>query len=270
MTSRAVAGLFHSDDVALSLSKNTQRFTTALRAARRPDAPAVGRWTVRDVARHTAWGTENYVRWAKGETQPDLDELRNMPQWNIEKVEEVAERDLIRLAERIERATAELVGYLSALKPTDLVPWYCGISLPANVSLAMRLIEVVLHGHDVAQANRQQWEIVREDALVVAYSGAYIAPFLVKPEEATFSASLEVRFRGGASLVFRLERGAVTVDVAVDEPAVDCRISADPRTWILTSSGRKSPVWASLSGGLITWGRKPWLPLKFRRLFVAA
>lgn len=222
------------------------------------------------MARHTAWGTENYVRWAKGDAEPDLDELRNMPQWNLEKVEEVEERDLSVLADRIEQATGALIDYLSAVKSTEEVPWYCGISLPVNVSLAMRLIEVVLHGHDVARAQRRPWEIARDDALIVAYAGAYIAPFLVKPEQATFSASLAVRFRHAASLLFRLADGAVTVDVPSGRPYCDCRISAEPRAWILTSSGRMSPVLASLRGSIVAWGRQPWLALRFQRLFVSA
>ena len=257
-------------DVTDALTNQTERFVGLLRTVRQPDARAIGRWSIRDVARHTAWGTENYVRWIKGESQPDLDELRNMPQWNIGKLEEVPEREPSRLADRIDRATTELIGYAGALEPHTFVPWYCGISLPIHVSLAMRLVEVVLHGYDVAKADGRRWDIDVGDALLVAYGGAYIAPYLVKPEEATFAATLDVRFRGGAAVVFRLDRNDVTLVVPHGKTRADCHVSADPRAWVLVGSGRTSPVVASLRGQIIAWGRKPWLPLKFRRVFYAA
>ena len=48
---------------------------------------------------------------------------------------------------------------------------------------------------------------------------------------------------------------------------VDWVISADPVTYLLFVYGRMSQYRALLRGGILAWGRRPWLGLRFKNLF---
>ena len=48
---------------------------------------------------------------------------------------------------------------------------------------------------------------------------------------------------------------------------VDCVISADPVTFLLVVYGRMPLGRALLRGGMLAWGRRPWLALRFKDLF---
>jgi hypothetical protein len=48
---------------------------------------------------------------------------------------------------------------------------------------------------------------------------------------------------------------------------VDCVISADPVTYLLVVYGRMPLGRALLRGGMVAWGRRPWLGLCFKSLF---
>jgi hypothetical protein len=53
-------------------------------------------------------------------------------------------------------------------------------------------------------------------------------------------------------------------------PNADCRISADPVAFLLTGADRESQWKAVLTGKMLAFGRKPWLALRFKKLFVKA
>ena len=44
-------------------------------------------------------------------------------------------------------------------------------------------------------------------------------------------------------------------------------ISADPATFLLVVYGRMPLGRALLRGGILAWGRRPWLSLRFKDLF---
>jgi hypothetical protein len=73
----------------------------------------------------------------------------------------------------------------------------------------------------------------------------------------------EIRLRGnGPRYVIRVADGAAEVRAAGGP--VDCVISADPATYPLVSYGRMPLGRALLRGGILAWGRRPWLSLRFR------
>ena len=77
-----------------------------------------------------------------------------------------------------------------------------------------------------------------------------------------------MRLRGdppaGAVLVFT--NGRLTVQAPAGQHA-DCRISADPATYLLITYGRSGPLIPTLTGKITASGRKPWLGLKLPQMF---
>ena len=58
-----------------------------------------------------------------------------------------------------------------------------------------------------------------------------------------------------------------TAEVRAAGGPVDCVISADPVTFLLVVYGRMPLGRALLRGGMLAWGRRPWLGLCFKDLF---
>jgi SCP-2 sterol transfer family len=83
----------------------------------------------------------------------------------------------------------------------------------------------------------------------------------------------EIRLRGnGPRYVIRVADGTVEVRATSGKvgPAggpVDCVLSADPVTLLLVVYGRMPLSGALLRGGILAWGRRPWLGLRFKNMF---
>jgi hypothetical protein len=58
-----------------------------------------------------------------------------------------------------------------------------------------------------------------------------------------------------------------TADVRAVGGPVDCVISADPVTYLLVVYGRMSLRRALIGGGMLAWGRRPWLGMRFKNMF---
>ena len=69
----------------------------------------------------------------------------------------------------------------------------------------------------------------------------------------------------GPRYVIRVADG--TAEVRTVGGPVDCVISADPVTYLLVVYGRMPLGRALLRGGMLAWGRRPWLGLRFKDLF---
>jgi hypothetical protein len=77
--------------------------------------------------------------------------------------------------------------------------------------------------------------------------------------------SYRILLRGDGPLTFRFSKGALEVS-AFDIGPVDCKISADPETFLLVGYGRIGLVRPAATGKLVAYGRKPWLGLSFKKL----
>ena len=119
-----------------------------------PDAsiPIPGsEWTVGDAAAHVALGTEAYVGYSRGGTEPWVD------------VSDIAGGSLARsnagrldlepaaLAARVEAAAAELLATTEGRSGDEAVTWN-GLTVTLSSMLGLGLGEYRLHGRDVAKA----------------------------------------------------------------------------------------------------------------------
>jgi hypothetical protein len=133
---------------------------------------------------------------------------------------------------------------------------------------ALALSELTVHGHDIATGMGVPWPISAEHAkLILGTVCPNMSPLVVRPEAARGAAlTYEVRLRGNSPrYVIRVADG--TAEVRAAGGPVDCVISADPVTFLLVVYGRMPLGRALLRGGILAWGRRPWLGLRFKDLF---
>ncbi|MFN2389441.1 MAG: maleylpyruvate isomerase N-terminal domain-containing protein [Actinomycetota bacterium] len=242
-----------------------RRFAGALREVHDPGRPAIGQWSIGEVAAHTTHIYDLFPRLIEGQLSPVTD-LATMDRTWQELLGEDGERDPGALAGRIETAAERFVAAAEGAEWTSAVPWHGNTRVPVYSLVGILLTEAELHGRDVARAETRPWTIPRSHAVMGIEGLLPLLHHFVDPAGAVFDAVYELRVRGGSVVYVKVDDGRVDLD---EEPQrrVDCRLSVDPVEYLLVGFGRKSRVGPMVTGKLVAWGRKPWLGLRFAGVF---
>lgn len=259
-----------------AISATAERFTALLRGADDIERPTAGTdWTVAETAAHVSAVLNGFSATITGEL-PSLQYLEadfptRLAASNRATIAMVDRTDPGRLAELI-TAGAQRFLELAAMADPEMewkTPWYgpCR-TRTVDCLTALALAELTVHGYDIATGTGRPWPISAEHAtLIVATVCPNMWPLVVRPEAGRGAPlTYEVRLRGnGPRYVIRIADG--TAQVRAAGGPVDCVISADPVTCLLVAYGRMPVGRAVLHGGLLAWGRRPWLGLRFKSLF---
>ena len=251
--------------VCSTCQRTSDRFVQLLRTA--PDAHAAVPgldWTVAEVAAHVVSLTARYVPFVQGQGNAFY---ASMPEMNAQELDALSALSLDELADRLERGTASLL----SLCPSGRSPArFFDLESDCTLAIALYVEELLVHGLDVARAVGTSWSISNDEA-VIAISGLTVPlPKFVDQESAGgLNATYEFRLRGGPTCAMTVADRAVTFTAGPARNA-DCRISADPVAFLLTGADRESQWKALFTGKMLAFGRKPWLALRFKKLFVKA
>ncbi len=178
------------------------------------------------------------------------------------------ERDLTAIANRIQVAADRFIDEADAADWTQPVTWHGGVKIPVYALAAILTNEADVHGLDVASAEGRTWTIPADHARLIITGHFPMLPHFVNKAAADFAAVYELKIRGGDRVYVTVDHGTVDFDTARTAP-VDCHISVDPISYLLVGYGRKSQ-WVSIAAGkIVAWGKKPWLSLRFAKLFQA-
>lgn len=240
----------------------TARVSGLLRALPDGDLPLSRvSWSAAELGAHLVSLARRYRRMAQT-SQPFPASLSAD---NQREVAAVSERDPGALADLLE---VEVTTLLEAFGDDGEQPtWYFTVEHTVAGIGAILLSELLLHGLDLARACQRPWPITRAQA-VACLRGILPALILTVDADATPKAAgtYHLHLRGGADWTIRVHEGAVSVEPGRPRQA-DLHFSVDPAVFLLNAYGLISSVRAMLSGGMISWGRRPWLVLPFSRLF---
>lgn len=262
------------------------RASTLLRSVHGEQRPPVlGRWDLAEVAMHLSqtWiAIPGLARCDLAEVEAIVPErgagasvARNVDQLGAvtcRAVDADPERDLGVLATRIENRARDYLGCCADADPDVCLPWLLsGITVPPHVFTAHLLSETMVHSADIAHAAGRPWRIdPAHAALVVRWFLFELllngAPMLIS-DPATLAGlrgryRFDIRGHGPVRMVFD-ERGA-RLDAAPGG-TVDCRLSADPVAFLLMFFGRRTLPATVARGGILVWGRKPWLGVRLQK-----
>jgi uncharacterized protein (TIGR03083 family) len=159
---------------------------------------------------------------------------------------------------------------LSARRPA---PWYGPeVALPVGNLLSLAVSELLVHGYDLARAVGAD---LRPSAATAASATAVAAavmsemlPRMLDERSANgFTGSFEIRVRGGERFVLRIDDGRAWSEPA-DSQNVDCVMILSAYHALLMGYNRV-PVWRVIAAGKAwSFGRRPWLGLRFNRLIL--
>lgn len=271
-----------------ALREEVGRVVALLRSVRNPTAPAVGAWTVAEVAMHLTQGWLIVPGLARGDLSDAHELLPGLAGrhgasligdvWELAGVTTLGvasdpERDPAVLADRIETRAAAFLDEAATHSAGETRPWLVeGTTLPLPTFTCHLLNEAIMHGSDIARAEGRPWPIKAAHAALVLDGfvwpviGALGPRSMVDQEAAAgLRATYDLRIRGGGRYHFAFDDGALTI-TAPSPGRVHCHISADPSALLMVAWSRKSQWEAIAKGQLVAWGRKPWLGPKFRAL----
>ncbi len=160
---------------------------------------------------------------------------------------------------------------LSAQLPA---PWYGPeVSLPVGSLASLAVCEFLVHGYDLARAvgadlNPSAATAASATAVAAAMMSEMLPRVLDAHNSRGFTGSFEIRVRGGERFVLRIADGRAWSEAAASRD-VDCVLSLSAYHALLLGYDRV-PLWRVIaSGNAWASGRRPWLGLRFNRLFLA-
>jgi putative sterol carrier protein len=277
-----LAGPAEDTRQAYSLTLNALRDAVARsadlwRRIDKPDTLAPGLiWTAAETAAHVVGDLRDYTqaltRHANGymthANRPTESPSRLSAKVNARHLEEVPERDLLRLADMLETSTDAYLNVAAAADPIVEIATPNGLVIGPATMAALLLGEQLIHGLDISRTANIPWTISAVDALLVIPGVLSVAPEYLRPRRAAgMHTSFELRMRGGASYRMAVDDGTAVVSAAGEK--ADCVITADPVAFLLLGYGRISQLSPVLRGQLRPGGRKPWLAMKFGKLLAS-
>jgi hypothetical protein len=197
-------------------------------------------------------------------------ELERLAETNRARIDELPERDPLALAPALETSVEALLAATAGRDAADMVAWHSRTELPIGGMLGIVLAELLLHGRDIARAQKAAWRIDAADAVHVVRGGFAFCPLVIDRDlAAARPSSYRIRCAGVPTSIFRFADGALTVTADAPE-AVDCVMRIDPVTFMLVGFGRRSPVLAALQGRALSWGRRPLAALRLSSYFASS
>jgi uncharacterized protein (TIGR03083 family) len=244
-----------------------RRLVRLLEAVPDPQAPTRGlAWTLGETSLHLADGPGRYADFARGRALPGP--TIDLGPAFAQRMAAQPERTPSVLARRLDENTHRYLAETAELPATHPVPFFGGVTIELAAQSAILLGESVVHGDDVARSIRRPWPIEAAHArLVIAGVTALLPRYVDRAAAAGLTATYQVRLRGGPSFQVRFDRGTPTVGPS-QPGAADCRLTADPVTFLLVVYGRRSQWPGILRGRLRAWGPRPWLGPRLQRLFL--
>ena len=254
-----------------ALAAVAPRLTALIRSVRDPSAHAVGEWNVGDVVCHLADAWTVLPELARDGMASPLHEVGELAGLTASLVRGRTERDLESLATRIDTAAAAFLERTAGADDGSLGAWLVeGIRVPAVTFLCHLLSESLVHGDDIARAERRRWAIQRSHAVLalmgfVMETASRLEPrALVHQDRAAgVRARYDIHLRGDGGVHITIDDGTMRIEPRSTE-RVDCHLWADPRAMLLVIFGRRTQWHAIARGQILSWGRRPWLGVRLR------
>ena len=243
------------------------RLTAMLRSVTKPDAPALGAWSLGQVAVHVSLVADAVSAMTRGGGNLIAD-VWDLPTLSQVLIDGEGRRTPSEMADRIDASVAAFLAAMEAAGGDSTHSWLIqGSEMPLSTLTCHILNELTIHGLDIARAEGVPWPVDKGHATLIVQGFLFpalhtLGRSLVVQEKAG-NARFEVRLRGDGRAWLCFADGNLSVEASPQGP-VDCHLSVDPAAFLLVAWGRTSQWPAIARGQLLAWGRRPWLGMQMR------
>lgn len=276
------------EELRAALAAVAARVCTLLRSGIDPKRPAVGIWNVGDVAAHLSHAWVGIPGLAARDLEsakaavPDAGVPIGRPSGHmLSTLEELApmtkglvanepERDLLRLAERIEASAKKFCEEFDPFDPPGRRPWMIEpIYGEADLFAGHILNETLVHGYDLAAGAGVPWTMSDHEAALV-FRGFLLQVMVwittltatAQPGSTGPEMRIDLRLAGDRRLLLHNSPTGMTVYEPTGRVAADARMWIRPRAMTLLAYRRRSLASVVRSGDMVVWGRRPWMANK--------
>ena len=225
----------------------------------RPSAsvPSVARWSALDVIAHVAADAERNlaILQGRGGAAPTASAIAEMNEDGIRVRKGRSREELLADTRRAVAGIVSIAETYGGDPPS--VAFDGGVTVRADVVLAILLGELVVHGYDLSRATSCEWSISSEDASLIADGALEIMDGFTTPRAARWNGTVEIRIRGGTATRLTLAHGRIQPSRQHVRP--DAVLEGTAEAVLLTSYRRRSPLPYIARGKLTVRGRRPWL-----------
>ncbi len=213
-------------------------------------------WTVAELTAHLASLPRLYRN--QDVVGRDFKPPDDFAAFSVEQRAHIDTADLPAVAEHLRSEILGLLAQIDGMDP-DGARWLYGHPTTHRNVAAGMLIELIVHGQDLAPLSGHRPELTREYALAGLPGAFAIMPVFIDPAKAAKAAGVyRLKMRGGDDWTYRIgSDGSFAVERGRPESA-DAHLSADPVAFLLVGLGRMNSNLAALTGKMIVWGRRPW------------
>lgn len=212
-------------------------------------------WTVTDLGQHVACLPKFWFD--LGESGDSFERPDDFAAFSADARSHIVETNPGLLADLVE---SEFERFLAELQQSSEKRWLYGVEIAPAELCGLAINELVLHRHDlVALTYGKAPKFTRQEANAAVDGMMVTTPLFIDENKAKAQPDgvYHVRFRGGNDYTWTKSGPKLMVSKGRPEKC-DARLIADPSTFLLTSLGRSSQIKAALSGGMISYGLRPW------------
>jgi hypothetical protein len=259
------------DELRERIQLARQRFDQLVRAANPHARPPGSRWTVQQVVAHVLTIALHYRDLATTGDYHRAAYPSEVAQINQSELE-AAMAPNPELADQLLALAPVMDGYFDAVtNEGQVVAFHCGGYIDGITSQTNWLGELLLHGHEIAQAVKAPWELPERDMLLIARGLMQIAPAYLRagiPPHRELCVSLKVA--GARPYLIHIHHGSAEIRERRrgDRPDAVLRAPASTLTQLLYQ--RIGPLTAARQGLTVVGGRRPWRALKLQSYFEPA
>ncbi|WP_199444297.1 maleylpyruvate isomerase family mycothiol-dependent enzyme [Umezawaea beigongshangensis] len=267
-------------DLRTALAAATERFADLLLSCRDPDLPAIGHWSVAEVAAHAAIVSRMQAGFLRSPAAPlgvpEIDRLLasatlgDFARLNDAALRAFPERSPEVLARDLREGVADVVELSADADPHRSARWLGDSRMPVASLLAHQLNEILLHGWDIARAVSLPWRVPSAEAalafevfLVQLLGGEHTGHLF--GDGSGRGRRLRVEFRSAHTTPVVLVSGEGRVGADPPGGGADARVRFEPGALMLTVFRRTPLARAVATGRIVATGPRPWVAVSYLR-----